>query len=133
MTEKLTYEGPNQSKIAEAAARLVSKIENSLPRVPWLSNSGQQDAFREIVNIIATEASALDAEPDAINAIVFWSLTVLYANSRSFRLATASIKNFGYAPTAVSRTFVGWIGDNSHPGEIVMKNIESWRTPQRAF
>lgn len=128
MPDKIIYEGENQQKIAESAANIVSTIENNLPRVPWLSNTGQQDAFREIVNIITDKANSLDADSDAKNAITFWAITLLYANKKSFRLATASVKNFGFAPTAVASTFISWIGDNSHPGEIVMKNIESWRT-----
>lgn len=133
MTDKITYEGSNQQRIAEAAARIVSTIKNSLPRVPWLSNSGQQEAFRDILSIITDEANEVYAETDARNAIIFWVLTVLYANKKSFRLATASIKNFGFAPTAVAKSFVSWVGTNSPPGEIVMNNIESWRNSDKLF
>lgn len=133
MTDTITYEGENQQRIGEAAADLVSSIENNLPKVPWLSNSGQQDAFREIVNIITEKANAIDADSDAKNAIAFWAMTLLYANKKSFRLATASVKNFGYAPTSIANTFVSWIGDNTHPGVVVMNNIESWKNQSKTF
>ena len=87
MTDTISYEGENQQKIAEAAINIVASIENSLPRVPWLSNSGQQDAFKEIHKLITDEAEKLNAESDAKNAIIFWSMTLLYANKKSFRLA----------------------------------------------
>ena len=124
----ITFAGPNQEAIAGAATNLVSSIERSLPRVPWLSNSGQQEAFRKIVALVDGEVDRLEADADAKNAILFWALTLLYASQRSFRLAIASVKNFGFASSPVASTFVSWVGENTHPGEVVMQNIESWRS-----
>ena len=126
MADTIKYEGSDQGKIAEAGARIALTRADSLPRVPLLSNSGQQNAFREILNIISEEANRVDAEQDAKNAIIFWAMTVLYANSKPFRLATASVKNFGIAPSSVASSFISWVGTDTHPGVVVMQDIDKW-------
>lgn len=51
MDERLTFQADDQSEIAKAALKLYWEIEKQLPRVPWFSNAGQQNAFREIVSL----------------------------------------------------------------------------------
>ena len=127
MADALTFHPNDQSEIAVAAGELYYSIETKLPRVPWLSNSGQQNAFRETVDIIIESAKQLDADDSARKAVIFWALTILFANRKSFRLATASIKNWGaYGIHPIASTFVAWIGDDSHPGQIVAYNIDAW-------
>lgn len=127
MAETLTFQPDDQSEIAKAAGKLFDSIKSQLPRVPWFSNSGQQDAFHETVRLIIDSASKLDADFSARKAIIFWVLTVLYANKRSFRLATASIKNWGsYGIHPIASTFVSWIGDDSHPGQVVAAHMDTW-------
>lgn len=127
MADTLKFQPDDQSEIAKAGGKLYYSIVNQLPRVPWTSNSGQQDAFRETVRLIIESATQLDADINARKAIVFWALTVLYANKRSFRLATASIKNWGsYGIHPIASTFVSWIGEDSHPGLVVAANIDTW-------
>ena len=127
-TEALVFNPTDQGVIAEASARLGSRIERSLPKVPWLSNSGQQEAFHKIVALVVESASEIDADMDAKNAIVFWTLTVLYANHKSVRLATASVKNWGaVVRSPVAATWLSWIGENSHPGTMVASSCEQWR------
>ena len=127
MNEKLKFEPSDQSEIATAAGKLFYTIEQSLPRVPWLSNSGQQDAFRETVRIVKKSAESLDADDDARKAVMFWALTILYANKRSFRLATASMKNWGgYGIHPIAQTFVSWVGKDIHPGQVVATCIDTW-------
>ena len=57
-------------------------------------------------------------------------MAFLYTKKKSFALATNSIKNFSIAPTLVSHGFVSWVGEQTPPGEIVKKNIKSWRSEQ---
>ena len=127
MSEKMIFDAENQENVAKAAAELSTTLENSLPRVPWLSNSGQQDAFLKIVRMVIDASDKLNADQDVKNAIVFWTLTLLYANKKSFRLATASAKNWGVAGTsAVVSSWVGWIGENTHPGQVVAASYSRW-------
>ena len=91
-SETIVFDPEDQGVLAEASASLSAQLERSLPKVPWLSNSGQQEAFRKMVDEVVDSAGSLDADADAKNAIVFWTLTLLYANNKSVRLATASVK-----------------------------------------
>ena len=127
-TEALVFNPADQEAIAEASAGLGSRIERSLPKVPWLSNSGQQEAFHEIVALVIESTGEIDADLDAKNAIVFWTLTVLYANHKSVRLATASVKNWGTVVSSpVAATWLSWIGENTHPGAMVASSYVEWR------
>ncbi len=124
MASRMAFDPNNQSEIATAAAQLMTTIESSLPKVPWLSNSGQKEAFRKIVDLIAKSTTLLNADEDSKEAVTFWTLSLLYANSRGFRLATASVKNWGGVgfPPIVS-AFVQWVGSNVHPGQAVAAEI----------
>ncbi|NOZ71270.1 MAG: hypothetical protein GXP38_05045 [Chloroflexi bacterium] len=123
----MMFDPHDQGNVAKAAAELMHRLEGSLPRVPWLSNSGQQKAFQQIVQMVIDGASALDANPEATNAVVFWTLTILYANKKPFRLATASVKNWGAAmPSPIAASFVSWTGSNIHPGEAVLASMSNW-------
>lgn len=120
MSEKIIFDATNQENVAIAAADLCITIENNMPSVPWLSNSKQQEAFRTIVKMITDGAEKLEADKDAKNAIIFWALTLLYANNKPFRLATASVKNWNaYGISPVASTFISWVGNNTHPGQVV--------------
>lgn len=128
MPERLTFNLDTLGLMASTAAEIVFKIESGLPRVPWLSNSGQQEAFRKIVSTISDAVEKLDADEDAKYAIIFWALTVLYANKTSFRLAVASVKNWGgVAVSPAVSLFLHWIGSNSHPNEVLIPIIEARR------
>ena len=127
MPSRLKYNSNDQGEIAKAATELFSAIEHSLPGVPWLSNSGQQDAFQQTVRIISDSASRLDADDSARKAVIFWALTILYANKRSFRLATASVKNWGsYGISPIASTFVSWVGDDTLPGQVIATYMDTW-------
>lgn len=127
MDDYFRFRPDDQTEIAKAAGELYYAIEDSLPRVPWLSNVGQQNAFREIFTLVTESAGKLDADDDARKAIVFWTLTILYANKRSFRLATASIKNWGsHGIHSIAQTFVTWVGEDTHPGHVVATCIDTW-------
>ncbi len=128
MSEKIIFDATNQENITAAACDLCIVMKNTMPRVPWLSNSKQQDAFKKIVEMISSGAENLDADQDSKNAVIFWTLTLLYANKKSFQLATASVKNWNsYGISPVALTFVSWVGDNTHPGHVVAASIDSWR------
>ncbi len=115
---------PHDQGNAKTAAKLMHRLESSLPRAPWLSNSGQQKAFQQMV---IDGASTLDASPEATNAIVFWTLTIIYANKKPFRLATASVKNWGAAMLSpIAASFVSWTGTNIHPGQAVLASMSNW-------
>lgn len=124
MADKLIFDPNDQTALVDVAERLSSTIEASLPRVPWLSNSGQQEAFRKSVDLIAGAVGKLDADEDAKEAVIFWILTFLYANSRRFALATASIKNWGgVSLSPIVRAFVEWVGSNVPPGHAIVATI----------
>jgi hypothetical protein len=121
---RLLFDPNDQSAIATAAAQVVSAIEPSLPRVPWLSNSGQQEAFRKIIDLVLKSIAQLNADDDAKEAATFWALSVLYADNRGFRLATASVKNWGGVRSSpIITAFVQWVGSNVHPGQAVAAEI----------
>ena len=71
MSDKIIFKGEDQSLMVLEANKIVSSIENSLPRVPWFSNTGQQNAFKNILSIITNEVNNLNADPDSKNAIIF--------------------------------------------------------------
>lgn len=136
---RVLFDADNQRNVAMAAAEIVSPFMNfrdkpaertvleSLPRVPWFSNADQQEAFRKIVEFFAKKVDALNADERAKKAILFWVLTVHYANNRSFRLATASAKRRNaFIPSSVARSFVAWVGQEVHPSLIVAASIEEW-------
>jgi len=128
MPERLTFNLDTLGLMASTAAEIVFKIESSLPRVPWLSNSGQKEAFRKIVGTISDAVEKLDADEDAKYAVTFWALTVLYANSKNFRLAVVSVKNWGgVAVSPAVSLFLHWIGSNSHPNEVLIPVIAARR------
>jgi len=128
MPEPLTFEATSQEPIIAAATALLDKITGSLPRVPWLSNSGQQEAFQKTVQLIANAAEMLDADDNAKYAVTFWTLTLLYADKKSFRLAVASVKNWGSAGLSpVVSFFVNWVGSNMPPAEAVAAIVETRR------
>ena len=128
MTEILIFNPDHQEQIAKVAVELSAALEPVLPRVPWLSNSGQQDAFNKIVRMVSDSTDELNADKDSKNAVLFWTLTLLYANKKSFRLATASIKNWGAVGLSpVISTWVSRIGENTHPGQIVAESVASWK------
>ncbi len=52
MTSRLTFNPADQRGILGAADSIVTDLEHLLPKVPWFSNSGQQDAFRNTVQNI---------------------------------------------------------------------------------
>lgn len=121
---KIVFQPNNQSEIASAAAEIMSKLELSLPRVPWFSNPGQQDAFRQTVELAQREANSVDADDASKEAIVFWVLALLYANNRKFRLATASVKNWKtYGISPIAAAFVSWVGTNMHPAHAIAAEI----------
>lgn len=125
MTERLRFQAEDQGEIAKAAGEIYYEIKDSLPRVSWFSNSATQDAFRDTVRLVTESASHLDADDNARKAVIFWTLTILYANKVSFRLATASIKNWGaYGITPIASTFVSWIGEDTHPNLVIAAHIE---------
>ena len=127
-TETVVFDPEDQGVIAEASARLSAQLERSLPKVPWLSNTGQQEAFRKMVDKVVDSAGSLDADADARNAMVFWTLTLLYANNKSVRLATASVKNWGaVVGSPVASTWLSWIGQNTHPGSVVASSYAQWK------
>ena len=120
MPTTIYFDPNNQGEVATAAAALVSGCEKVLPKVPWFSNSGQQDAFRKIADIVSTNVSSIDANAEAKDAIIFWALTLLYANQKRFRLATASVKNWGaYGISPIVKCYIEWAGTNVHPGQAV--------------
>jgi hypothetical protein len=128
MDKTIIFNAQNQENIAGVAAELSTTLEPSLPRVPWLSNSGQKEAFNKIVQLVVDATGKLSADEDAKNAVIFWTLTLLYANKKPVRLATASVKNWGVIGVpAVASSWVSWIGGNSHPGQIVSSSYQSWR------
>ena len=129
---RLQYDTKDQGAIASAAAGLSLEVEKEMPRVPWLSNSGQQEAFRKIVELSASKVAALDGDDAAKKAALFWVLTLLYANSKSFRLATARVKNWSaYGIQPVAASFVAWVGEETHPGVAINKAMSGW-LPQSA-
>ncbi|TAJ91800.1 MAG: hypothetical protein EPO31_13920 [Gammaproteobacteria bacterium] len=124
MADKLFFDPNNQSVIATTAVQLAIDIEPSLPRVPWLSNSGQQEAFQKTIGLMTKSIEQMNADDDAKDAATFWALSYLYANNRGFRLSTASVKNWGgiYLSPIVT-AFVQWVGSNIHPGQVIAEEI----------
>ncbi len=128
MTERLKFNANDQGEIATTAVELFCEVENSLPRIPWFSDSGQQEAFRKIVQLITDKADGLDADNESKKAVIFWALAILYDSIRSFRRATASVKNRSVPGTSpVASSFVSWVGSNTHPAEIVAASLDAWR------
>ena len=126
---QIVFNAVDQGEIAKAAAQLYLNIENKLPPVPWLSNSGQQDAFRSTVKLITDEANALRADDCAKYAIIFWALTILYANNAKFRVATKAAQRISELMKvyAVELTFLEWIGSETHPGVVVAASMPRWQ------
>ena len=125
MTNRMTFDPNNQSEITSAAMDIVLNIESSLPKAArWFSNSADQEAFLETLDMITKNAAQLNVDDDSKEAITFWALTLLYAKNRRFRLFTASVKNWsvsGLSPIALA--FVNWVGSNVHPGQAVAYEI----------
>lgn len=114
----------DQKNIAMQAGQIFLRLENSLPRVPWLSSTGQQMAFKSIVSMVEKETDQIAATKDAKEAIIFWCLTLLIANKKSVRLATISVKNKPiYGLSRASQAFVNWYGSELHPSQAVMKFV----------
>jgi len=128
MNETIIFDATNQENITNAACDLCIEIENTMPRVPWLNNTKQQEAFKKTVEMISNGAGNLGADQDSKNAIIFWTLTLLLANKKSFQLATASVKNWGtYGLSPVATTFISWLDTNTHPGQVVASSVDAWR------
>lgn len=124
MTNRIEFNPSNQEHIVGAAQQMISDLEHVLPKVPWFSNSGQQEAFRKIVQMVTEKAAQVDADDASKEAIVFWVLVLLYGNQKTFRLATASVKNWGtYGITPIASTFLHWVGTNVPPGKVVAEVI----------
>ncbi|WP_033070529.1 hypothetical protein [Thalassospira australica] len=129
MDEKLEFTPDNQGQVAEQAASIYSEIEGKLPRVPWFSHSGQQQAYTAIFELCAEEAEKINASEKARLAITFWALVLIYANKRTFRPAIASVKRSGgYGLPKIAQDFAIWAGENTHPGVPIAQNIDSWIT-----
>ena len=126
----ITFNPTDQGEIAKAAVELYSDIESRLPPIPWLSNSGQQEAFHAIVKAVGDAADLLPADRQAKYAIIFWTLTVLYANNKKFRVATNAAKRVSGLMKiwAVELTFVEWIGSETHPGAVAAASMPRWES-----
>ncbi len=128
MGEQIKLNPEDQGNVAVTATEVFSKLENNLPRVPWLSHTGQQDAFKKTVDIAIEYIDNINADIDAKNAILFWFLSILYANNKKFRIATTSIKRVGeFVDSSVARTWIDWIGEETHQGIIIARSISHWR------
>ena len=128
MDELLEFDPEDQRNVHEVAGEVYLKIKNRLPRFPWLSHFGQQDAFKETVKLAIQTIEEINANIDAKNAILFWTLCELYLNNRKFTIATESIRRVGeFVNSRVAMTWIECLGNGIPPGIIVAKSVSSWR------
>ena len=95
MTEILIFNPDHQEQIAKVAVELSAALEPVLPRVPWLSNSGQQDAFNKIVRMVSDSTDELNAgnfRDSSISSITFKISSTL--SSKLCPLLTISLNFF---------------------------------------
>jgi hypothetical protein len=125
---EIAFNPLDQTEIVKAAANLWKELEGTLPSIPWLSNSGQQEAFRATVEAITQAAERLPADTRAKYAIVFWTLTFVYANNTKFRVATNAARRVSglMKVWAVELTFVNWIGSETPPAAVVAASMARW-------
>ena len=128
MSQKIVFNPKDQSQIATVAAEVFTRIEHSLPSVPWLSNKGQQDSYEETVKVISNEINKLNADIQSKKAIEFWALNIVYANNRKFRVAVAAFKSLSMRGISPALTFPQTVKSNINPRDIVAEEMPKWES-----
>lgn len=133
MSQKIVFNPVDQSQIATTAAKLFTRIEHSIPSVPWLSNRGQQSAYEDTVKVIADEINKLDADIESKKAIEFWALNLTYANNRKFRVAVAAFKSLCMRGISPALSFPLTVSSNINPRDIVAEEMPNWMSKTNNF
>lgn len=136
-SQVVIFNADDQSNLVDIATDIAGKIlwENggNMPKVPWLSQNGQVKAFNFVVEFIKKEIinnEYLSYDQNARSGVLFWTLTLIYANHRFFRVSTSAAKK-DFPITLEVRSWLGWIGSELHPSIVVKRNAPKWKSKSR--
>lgn len=129
----IVFDAEKQSMLTDVATDICDSIlwkdGGRMPRIPLLSQTGQEDAFYKVSDM-ATAMIVGDArlsyDEDARSGVLFWSFALISANSKKFRVAMAAAKR--KAPRFYEAgAFLQWYGTEMHPSLAVAANVMLWR------
>ena len=128
----ITFIPEKQSLLTDVATGICDKIlwreGGQMPRIPWLSQDGQEAAFYKVSEMVIDEIMRnhmLSHDENARSGVYFWSLVLISANHRKFRAAIAAAKRTSprfYEAGA----FLQWWGTEVHPSIAVAANAALW-------
>lgn len=132
-SERIFFNADKQSELTNIATTICDEIlwkdGGKMPKVPWFSQKGQEDAFYKVTDtieylIIKDERLAFDEM--ARSGVMFWALALVSANSKKFRITIAAAKR---QPSRFyeAGAFLQWFGTETHPSLAVAMNVTVWQ------
>ena len=108
--------------------RMIWQGSGRIPRVPWLSQDGQEQVFYTVSDMIIEDIMnnpKLSYDELARSGVYFWSLVLIAANHKKFRVAIAGAKRT--APRFYEAgAFFQWWGTETHPSLALAANAALW-------
>lgn len=130
--DAIRFNPEKQSVLTDVATDICDKMiwqgGGRMPRVPWLSQNGQEEVFYTVSDMIIEEIISnpkLSYDELARSGVYFWSLTLIAANHKKFRVAIAAAKRT--APRFYEAgAFLQWWGTETHPSLAFAANAALW-------
>ena len=121
-----------QSNLTDIATGITAEIlwddNGKMPHIPWLSQTKQSAAFDIVVKMIISSILANDRlsyDENARSGVLFWTLILIAANSKKFKIAIAAAKR-GPANLYEAKAFLDWCDTEVHPSVALTSNVERW-------
>lgn len=130
--ENIFFDPVEQSKLTDVATGITAEIlwndNGKMPHIPWLSQKGQSEAFDTVVKMIISSILANDRlsyDENARSGVLFWTLILIAANSKKFKIAIAAAKR---QPASLYETkaFLNWCDTEVHPSIALIGYVERW-------
>jgi len=128
----IEFNPEKQSALTDVATDICDKMiwqgSGKIPRIPWLSQNGQEEVFYKVSDMIIEDIindPRLSYDENARSGVYFWSLSLIAANHKKFRVAIAAAKRTGprfYEAGA----FLQWWGTETHPSLAFAANAALW-------
>jgi len=130
--ENVVFDPVEQSKLTDLATGITAEIlwddNGKMPHIPWLSQTKQSEAFDTVVKMIISNILAddrLSYDENARSGVLFWTLILIAANSKKFKIAIAAAKR-GPAKLYETKAFLDWCDTEVHPSIALIGHVENW-------
>lgn len=131
-TDCIEFIPEKQSNLTDVATDICDKLlwreSGKMPRIPWLSQDGQEAAFYKVSDMVIEEIiknPRLSYDENARSGVYFWSLVLISANYRKFRAAISAAKRTN-PKLYEAGAFLQWYGTEVHPSLALAANAALW-------